>query len=749
MSSEEINTKNLTVDNTQENATTQKLSIIKAIKENLRNPNTFKIRFSLMQKVLLAFVVLTMGIVLSLGTIAIESEKDVITRKVADSSFEMADVVAHEIGQVLENANRILISTSKIPAIRSFDDTTTKAIFESLLSNFKIFSRISIIDINGKEIFSTLHDSTPLSSKIWYSLILKGNYNAYYQSDIYYINDSLPTLTMAILMRDQAFKVSGVLIADLDLKSFWPIIDRIQLGQTGISYIVDQDGLCVAHSKSKNLIGKKLDSSDLVLGLIKNTKDNAELKSRLNFSEEANKRTKLYAASDLKKFTPSQNPFSSFKYPSVYVILEQDKKEAFLEAELLQKKVWYFVIVSIFISILISLILSLSLTRPIFKLVGDATRISQGDLNTAVKIYAHDEVGQLSHNFDLMRQNLAYKMWELEIINEVGQKISSVLNLEDLLKLMLNKYIETSGSDRSSIMLFDEETGTLTTNIARASSDNLELFNVDPNTGLAGHVYQTGKPVLIRDAENSEELKQLKKGAPVYPGSLMSIPLVVKDRILGVINVSKSEPEYFTNRDFQMFTALSVQSAIAIDNAILYRLAITDGMTKLYLHRYFQQRMNNEISRSLRYNYKFSLIITDIDHFKKFNDTFGHQVGDQVLKEVARLVQQSVREVDIVARYGGEEFAVICPEKSNDETIIPAERIRKAVESFDFRVEGKSVPITISLGVAEFPTDAVEKKDLIECADIALYSSKQNGRNRFTRYSDIPPNMRNIKDMKH
>ncbi len=727
-----------------ENQSLEKMSSINVIKDNLKNPSGFNIKFSLRLKLVLSFVALIVTAVLALGSIAIESEKEVIKKKITDSCFEISDVVSHEMGQLFENANRLLLSTAKIPAVRDFDTDTIKTIFVSLLSNFKIFTRMAIIDITGKEVYATLHDSSQRTSQILYSLVLKGNYDAYHQSEVYFVDNNIPTLTMAILMRNNAFSVSGMLIADLDLRIFRPIIDRIQLGKTGIFYILDQDGFCVAHSRNKELIGQKLEKSDEIIKRISGAgKD--DLKAILN--PERSDEPKLYAASSLIKFKPATN-FSNFFYPAMYVVFEQDKSEAFLEAELLQKKVIYFMLVCLIIALIFSLILAWNFTRPISHLVDDANRISDGDLETEVRVSSNDEIGELAHNFDLMRQHLAYKVWELETINEIGRKISSVLNLDDLLKLILAKYIQTVGADRSSVMLFDEETGKLTTNIAKLTASDLETYDVDTNNGLGGSVYQSGRPVLIKDAQNSDELKKYKKG-DIYPGSLMSVPLIVKERIIGVVNVSKSVANYFVERDFNLFNALALQCAIAIDNAVLYKLAITDGLTKLYLHRYFQQRLSNEMSLSDRYGYKFSLIITDIDHFKKFNDNYGHQVGDHVLREVARIVQQSVREVDIVARYGGEEFAVICPQKSNEDTIIPAERIRKAMESYNFMVNGERVPITISLGMSEYPTDAREKKDLIECADVALYSSKQNGRNRFTRYSDIPPDKRNIKDMKH
>lgn len=727
---------------------------IKKIKENLQKPPGFFVKFSLWQKLTLAFVLLIVGAVLLLGSIAIDSEKKVIKRKVIESSFEISDIIAHEMGQLLENAHRLLISTSKIPAVsRSFDAETTKTIFDSILSNFKIFNRMAIVDLSGREVYATLRDTTQMTSRILYQLTVKGNYNAYYQSDVYYqsaiyfVDELLPIMTMSILVRDSAFRVKGILIADLDLKIFGPIIDRVKLGKTGTTYILDQDGYCLAHSKDKALIGKKLPQSDMLLGKIRRASNASELENILNDDATGAPDAKLYAASLLAKFEPPKN-FTGFHYPTAYVIMEQDRSEAFLEAELLQQKVWYFMAICVIVAVIIALILAWNFTRPILRLVKEANRISEGDLGTEVVPQSNDEVGTLAYNFDMMRQNLAFKVWELETLNEVGQKISSVLNLDDLLKLILNKYIETIGADRSSVMLFDEETGTLTTNIARASSQELEVYNVDIHAGLSGYVYQTGRPVLIKDAQSSDEMRRFKKGE-IYPGTLISVPLVVKERTIGVVNISKSEPNSFTERDLSLFSALSIQGAIAIDNAILYRLAITDGLTKLYLHRYFQQRLSNELSRSDRYGYKFSLILTDIDHFKKFNDTYGHQVGDQVLREVARVIQQSVREVDIVARYGGEEFVVICPEKSNDDIVIPAERIRKAVESYQFMVNGVRAPITISLGMSEYPSDAKEKHDLIECADTALYFSKQNGRNRFTRFGDIPPDKRSIKDMKH
>ncbi|QJA06026.1 diguanylate cyclase [Thermosulfurimonas marina] len=172
-------------------------------------------------------------------------------------------------------------------------------------------------------------------------------------------------------------------------------------------------------------------------------------------------------------------------------------------------------------------------------------------------------------------------------------------------------------------------------------------------------------------------------------------------------------------------------------NERLRQLSIRDGLTELYNHRYFQERLREEFERARRYRRALSLVILDIDHFKKVNDTYGHPVGDQVLKELARLIRQSMRTSDIPARYGGEEFTIILPETDLQGASCFGERLRKTVEQHSFEANGLTLQITISLGVSSvFPsaTQATPQR-LIEVADKALYYSKTHGRNRLTAVS--------------
>jgi diguanylate cyclase (GGDEF)-like protein len=345
-----------------------------------------------------------------------------------------------------------------------------------------------------------------------------------------------------------------------------------------------------------------------------------------------------------------------------------------------------------------------------------------------------------------MRINLKKKINDLKILYDVSKTISSVLDYRELLNKIINIAIEVLDAEKGSIMLFDEETEMLTIEAAYGlPKEVVENALINPHKGIVGWVIRTGKTLLIYDTLKEAGFEKLK-GRKAESGTLLSAPLKVKDKTIGVINISKPVPNTYTESDKELFSAIALQAAIAIDKAILYRLAITDGLTKLYLHRYFQQRFDEELKRAKRYGKSVSLIMMDIDHFKNFNDTYGHQVGDRVLKTVARLVEKSIRDTDIPARYGGEEFAVILPEMDSEGARVPAERIRKAIESYDFYVEEEKVPITISLGVATYPEHAEEKSMIIEYADTALYYSKETGRNRVTVFSfEILEKLKEIK----
>jgi diguanylate cyclase (GGDEF)-like protein len=176
------------------------------------------------------------------------------------------------------------------------------------------------------------------------------------------------------------------------------------------------------------------------------------------------------------------------------------------------------------------------------------------------------------------------------------------------------------------------------------------------------------------------------------------------------------------------------QVSVAMDNARLFEqvqlMAITDALTGIYNRRYFFTVGDNEMARAQRYGSNLSLIMLDIDHFKKVNDEFGHLVGDQTLVMITQACSNELRKIDILCRYGGEEFVILLPETSRDEAIIAAERIRKSIEEQKLTLDGdREVKVTVSIGVSEFGQETGTLKELIDEADQALYRAKEEGRN--------------------
>jgi diguanylate cyclase (GGDEF)-like protein len=244
----------------------------------------------------------------------------------------------------------------------------------------------------------------------------------------------------------------------------------------------------------------------------------------------------------------------------------------------------------------------------------------------------------------------------------------------------------------------------------------------------------SGTPAL-EEVHDPRELLLQKGDHPADVASLSTSILYTQGRPSGIIGLASADGKTFTDRTEHTFEIITRQANIVIDYARLYektkKLSITDGLTKVYNHRYFQEQLRREFARSQRKETPLSLIMLDIDHFKHFNDTFGHQQGDIVLKELARLLQSEIRTCDLLARYGGEEFAIIMPEAEDKVCLVAAERLRKAVESHSIPGRDKEMKVTISMGVATVPREDIPgPPDLINAADRALYGAKESGRNR-------------------
>jgi diguanylate cyclase (GGDEF)-like protein len=214
----------------------------------------------------------------------------------------------------------------------------------------------------------------------------------------------------------------------------------------------------------------------------------------------------------------------------------------------------------------------------------------------------------------------------------------------------------------------------------------------------------------------------------------MVVPMIAHDGRRGLLVAESHLEDRFTDKDVQMLTVVARSAALALENAELHKrtqeLSIVDDLTGAYNYRHFVRVLQEERKRAVRYQQPLSIIMTDIDWFKKLNDSYGHEVGNIVLEQLASVIKQCVRDVDIFARYGGEEFVVILPQTSQAEASVIAERIRRRVAEMvvDTRDAGK-LRITISIGISSYPENGKSAEELVSIADQALYRAKDSGKN--------------------
>ncbi len=250
-------------------------------------------------------------------------------------------------------------------------------------------------------------------------------------------------------------------------------------------------------------------------------------------------------------------------------------------------------------------------------------------------------------------------------------------------------------------------------------------------------VVRNMKPLLVKDAHSDFrfDLEKIGRDEVREFRSLMSVPLMLDDKAVGILRLDSPQENYFDTEDIRLLIMAGTIGAVAIENAHLYEkiedLAVRDGLTGLYLRRYLLDRLSHEIKRELRRKKQLAFLMIDLDHFKGYNDKYGHTAGDIVLKTVSMILAEIFdRPGNIICRYGGEELAVLLPDCSGKRAQELAERFRKKVEQQTIILRRKKTRITVSVGIAVFPEDAQIKEELIQQADQALYQAKKKGRNR-------------------
>lgn len=319
---------------------------------------------------------------------------------------------------------------------------------------------------------------------------------------------------------------------------------------------------------------------------------------------------------------------------------------------------------------------------------------------------------------------------------EVAKTVVSTLDLDTLLQAIMISAMQYAETPAGSVALYDARNKELSLQVHRGLSSEfiqVERWHVHPG-GLTEQILNSGETFIVSDTLSSPFFNNplaVKEGIR----SLICVPLVFQDEIVGILYLDDFAPREFDRERLELLSILSSFAALAIHNARLHNrtklMAITDYLTGLHNHRYFQQIFNQELGRARRYQKVMSMIILDVDDFKSFNDKFGHSVGDKVLVAIGDIITRSLRKVDYAFRYGGEEFVIILPETSLEHAIMTAERLRQKIadDAGSGVAEAEGSCITVSAGVAAYPEDGTNREDLFILMDNFLYKAKSLGKN--------------------
>jgi diguanylate cyclase (GGDEF)-like protein len=379
------------------------------------------------------------------------------------------------------------------------------------------------------------------------------------------------------------------------------------------------------------------------------------------------------------------------------------------------------------LALIFAMIVSRTLSSEVTRLLHAAQRLGRGDFSVSVPAEGSDEFAALGKEFNSMARQLEARLEDLqrergrlqEAIRRVGESFARGLDRVGVLEIVVQTAVDgVAGACGRATM-------------RRRADAPME------------EVAQSGDPEAYHRALHAAEAAVMDAGAvaEIHIGgaSALAAPLSATeggDRVLAIVSVARGDRP-FTPAERELFSYLTSQAAVSVENVDLHetvqRQAVTDELTGLFNHRRFQEVMSAEVERARRYDQEMGLIMLDIDNFKRVNDTYGHMQGDMVLREVARVLRQSAREIDEPARYGGEEMAVALPQTDLEGAFRFAERVRQRIEALELPLlDGDGIlRVTASFGAASLSTaPQSDKEGLVAAADAALYRAKRSGKNR-------------------
>ncbi len=382
-------------------------------------------------------------------------------------------------------------------------------------------------------------------------------------------------------------------------------------------------------------------------------------------------------------------------------------------------------------------------TRPITDESELTSELSEFKVKLLQNIKVHSPVDILSKplkdslnkEIHILFEKHEEQLKEQRILNSISHVLNRSNTLSELSDNALSLISKVLSAERGFVVLYNQKTMQFELIGKRHFEETeqpTEFIQPDRySSTLIDRCREQAEIIIIDDVQESQTLVNLESISTSETSSVAVIPLIRQEQVVGVIYLDSSRSKCFEERQIPFFETFAAHTSIALHNAQLYKRAITDDLTRLYTRQYIDERLEQEHERAKRYNRPFCVIMVDLDHFKRVNDTYGHSAGDLVLQNVSSILRQQLRDTDIAGRLGGEEFIVILGETQKEGAKNIAERIREEIERTHIEKDGKVIKVTTSIGLAcynDYYKDQFEK--LLEDADKALYQAKNNGRNK-------------------
>ncbi len=371
---------------------------------------------------------------------------------------------------------------------------------------------------------------------------------------------------------------------------------------------------------------------------------------------------------------------------------------------------------------------------------------ASGNSRAAARAADSSDLADAQRELVHLKDQLETRKQSFNQFYEFLRSVASTLDSQQTYDSVLVKFSEMMGAQRCSLMILNEESNELALEAALgAGLDRTMPIRVKLGEPIAGAVLASGAAMLVQDAEFDSRVPRARPGR-YKTRSFISFPIAFGTRKVGVVNLTDRVGGVpYDNEDLALLELMSPHLALIIDRTewhrkaeMFQRMSLTDPLTGLPNRRYLEERLFEEVERSKRYNTPLSFMIIDVDHFKSYNDIYGHTNADRVLSQTALILRGSIRAIDMSARFAGDEFCIVLPETEPVDAARIAERLRIAVSQTEYHSEQGEMMgrVTISAGISSFGPSRQSPLAIIETADRALYQAKTRGRNCVAMYED-------------